>query len=188
MYKYFAIYKPFGIVSQFNPPDTKKGLGTLFNFPKDVYPIGRLDEDSEGLLLLSNDKKLTNMLLNPDYKHKRTYWVQVDGQITENACKQLENGLEIKVNDKLYFTKPAIAKIINPEIEERIPPIRFRKELPTSWIELTLTEGKNRQVRKMTAKVGFPTLRLIRVRIGKYQLPNLEIGKVREIKLIDIIE
>jgi 23S rRNA pseudouridine2457 synthase len=187
LFKYYSIYKPYGVVSQFAPPDGKMGLGSLHKFPKDVYPVGRLDEDSEGLLIITNDKKLTNTLLNPDFKHERAYWVQVDGAITNEACKSLENGLEIKIKDKTHKTQPAKAQIIFPEIEERNPPIRYRKEIPTSWIELTLTEGKNRQVRKMTAKVGFPTLRLIRVRIAKLQLLNFKVGIVNEIQLHNII-
>jgi 23S rRNA pseudouridine2457 synthase len=187
LFSYYVINKPYGVVSQFNPPAGKTGLGTLFNFPKDVYPVGRLDEDSEGLLILTNDKKLTNDLLNPELKHERTYWVQVDGEITTEACRKLENGVEIKLKDKTHNTLPAKAKKICPSVEERNPPIRYRKEIPTSWIELTLTEGKNRQVRKMTAKVGFPTIRLIRVKIGKLQLSNFKAGAVNQIQLKNIL-
>ena len=183
LFRYFVIHKPYGVLSQFSPEGGNPGLGDLFSFPKDVYPVGRLDVDSEGLLLITNDKKLNQLLLNPKNKHWRTYLVQVDGQITEEARKELENGVSIKVNKQEYFTMPARASIIDePEfIEERNPPIRYRKEIPTSWLELSLQEGKNRQVRRMTAAVGFPTLRLIRYKIESLSLEGMKLGEVREL-------
>lgn len=182
-YSYFIIYKPFGMLSQFSPEGNKAVLGELYPFPKDVYPVGRLDADSEGLLLLTNDKKLNHRLLNPDFKHFRTYWVQVDGAVNEKARRQLEEGVSIKVNKKEYQTLPAKAKILeNPtDMPERTPPIRYRKDIPTSWLALSLQEGKNRQVRRMTAAVGFPTLRLIRTQIENLSLQGMQPGDVKEL-------
>lgn len=188
MYRYFIIHKPYGMLSQFSKEGNHTTLADLYNFPKDVYPVGRLDADSEGLLILTNDKFLNNQLLNPKHRHERTYWVQVDGAITNEAIQQLKLGVNINVNGKIYKTLPAKAKIIATpnEIEEREPPIRFRKDIPTSWIEISLTEGKNRQVRKMTAAVGFPTLRLIRVKIEDLNLFPLKCGEVKEMPKNDI--
>lgn len=182
-HRYFIINKPYGMLSQFSAEGNKTGLGNLFPFPKDVYPVGRLDADSEGLLILTNDKQLNHQLLNPRFKHWRTYWVQVDGAISLEARQQLESGVSIKVNKSNYHTLPARARIMpEPEgLEERDPPVRFRKEIPTSWIAISLQEGKNRQVRRMTAAVGFPTLRLIRVQIEGLQLDGLRTGEVREL-------
>lgn len=181
--RYFIINKPYGILSQFSPEGDKKGLGELFQFPKDVYPVGRLDADSEGLLILTNDKDLNHQLLNPRFKHWRTYWVQVDGAISQEALQQLESGVSIKINKADYHTLPARARLMpEPEdLSERVPPVRFRKEIPTSWISISLQEGKNRQVRRMTAAVGFPTLRLIRIQIEGLQLQDMQIGGVREL-------
>lgn len=191
MFRYFIFYKPFQVLSQFSKEDDKKTLADYFSsLHRDVYPVGRLDYDSEGLLLLTNDKKLTHKLLEPRYKHERTYWVQVEGLITEEATTQLENGVTINVNGKPYKTAKAQAKIFKtaPAVPERNPPIRFRKNIPTSWIALTLTEGKNRQVRKMTAAVGFPTLRLIRFSIGRISVDGLEVGASRELTDADVID
>ena len=189
-FRYFIIYKPFGILSQFSEEGGKAGLGNLYPFPKDVYPVGRLDADSEGLLILTNDKKLNHQLLNPNFRHQRTYWVQVEGNMNEEARLQLEKGVAISINKKSYKTLPAKAAII-PEpdqIPERNPPIRFRKNIPTSWLELSLCEGKNRQVRRMTAAVGFPTLRLIRAKIENLLLENMQVGEVREVSRAEIVE
>lgn len=151
-------------------------LKDLYNFPKDVYPVGRLDMDSEGLLLLTNDKSLTDYLLNPKNKHDKEYYVQVEGIPTEGALKKLSDGVIIEGKKTL----PAKAKVIlDPKFPPRIPPIRERKKIPASWISITITEGRNRQVRKMTAAVGFPTLRLIRVRIKNIVIGNLKNGEVR---------
>lgn len=176
---YYLIYKPFGVHSQFRPAEGQTGLGSLYPFPKDVYPVGRLDADSEGLLLLTNDPRINHLLLNPAREHPRTYYVQVEGDITEEATLRLCRGVSISINGKKYHTRPAKCERIPPPLlPERNPPIRFRKTVPDSWISLTLTEGKNRQVRRMTAAVGFPTLRLIRAKIGALEMPQMTSGKV----------
>jgi len=181
--RYFALNKPYGVLSQFTDKEGRRTLKSLYNFPKDVYPVGRLDMDSEGLLLLTNDKFLTNYLLNPKYKHEREYFVQVEGIPTSEALQRLRDGVEIE-NKK---TLPAKVKIIEePDFPQRIPPIRERKKIPTSWISITLIEGRNRQVRKMTAAVGFPTLRLVRVRIKNILLGDLKFGEVRELTKTEI--
>jgi 23S rRNA pseudouridine2457 synthase len=186
-FRYFIFYKPFGYLSQFTDEDGNPGLAKLIDVPKDIYPIGRLDKDSEGLLLLSNDKKLNFRLLNPDNNHNRTYWVQVDTVVTPKAIAALENGVAIKVGKTEHQTKPCVAKIIEaPTLPDREPPVRFRKNVPTSWIEITLTEGKNRQVRKMCAAVGFPCLRLVRVSIERLELQNMKVGQLKEVKKIRI--
>jgi len=186
-FRYFIFYKPFGYLSQFTDEDGNPGLSKLIDLPKDIYPIGRLDKDSEGLLLLSNDKKLNFKLLNPENNHNRTYWVQVDTVVTTEAILALENGVSIKVGKTQHQTKPCVAKVIDtPTLPDREPPVRFRKNVPTSWIEITLTEGKNRQVRKMCAAVGFPCLRLVRVSIERLELQNMKVGQLREVKKIRI--
>ena len=168
--------KPFGVLSQFTPEAGHKALDS-FDLPAGVYAAGRLDHDSEGALLLTDNGQLIKKLLDPKFGHPRTYLAQVDGQITEEAVKKLAAGVDIKG----YHTKPCIAEIASePEgLWPRNPPVRFRANIPTSWIRLTLTEGKNRQVRHMTAAVGFPTLRLIRVKIGNIPLGNLQPGEWR---------
>lgn len=179
---YYIIYKPFQVLSQFSPEENKKTLKDYFQVPNDVYPVGRLDYDSEGLLLLTNDKSLNHKLLDPKFAHSRTYWVQVEGKITQSSIHQLCDGVDISIKGKIHHTLPAKAEIVdNIKVAERNPPIRFRKNIPTSWIALTLTEGKNRQVRKMTAQVGFPTLRLIRERIENIHLQHLQPGQMIEI-------
>jgi 23S rRNA pseudouridine2457 synthase len=181
--KYYAIYKPYGMLTQFTTQLGKKTLKDLdYTFEKDVYPVGRLDEDSEGLLILTNDKTLNNRLLNPKNRHFRSYWVQVEGIPTNEQIAQLAKGVDISVKGVKYHTQPAIAKVIDQPkgLEERSVPIRYRKNIPTSWLEISLIEGKNRQVRKMTAAVGLPTLRLIRYRIEDLVLSNLKIGFVKE--------
>ncbi|WP_031530469.1 pseudouridine synthase [Dyadobacter crusticola] len=174
MFKYYLIYKPFGMLSQFSREGEHPTLADLdFEFAKDIYPVGRLDADSEGLLLLTNDNFLKTKLLEPRNKHTRTYYVQVEGEITSEACEQLSRGVTISINGKAYKTLPASAqRIEEPPLPERDPPIRFRKNIPTTWLALTLREGKNRQVRRMTASVGFPTLRLARWSIGKFSLAD----------------
>lgn len=179
-FRYFVIYKPFGMLSQFSgEKDTLKELG---EFPKEVYPVGRLDKDSEGLLLITDDKALNNYLLHPSFGHKRTYFAQVEGVPTDEAINQLETGVEINVDGKMYRTKKAFAKLLqdSPELPERNPPIRYRKSVPDAWISLSLIEGKNRQVRKMTAAVGYPTLRLVRWSMENLNIEGFEVGEVRE--------
>jgi 23S rRNA pseudouridine2457 synthase len=174
LYQYFLIYKPFGMLSQFTREGDHTTLADLdFKFAKDIYPVGRLDSDSEGLLLLTNDNFLKTKLLEPRNKHTRTYYAQVEGEATREACEILNAGVNIAINGKQYLTLPALTELIEePSLPERNPPIRFRKNIPTFWISLTLREGKNRQVRKMTASVGFPTLRLVRWSIGKISLAD----------------
>lgn len=178
---YCFIYKPFNVLSQFSSQDGKQTLKDFFDVPSDVYPVGRLDYDSEGLLILTNDKKLNHALLNPLHAHEREYWVQVDGAISTAAVHQLQHGVNITVEGKKYQTKKCSVSIFEtaPDMPDRNPPVRFRKNIPTSWIKIKLTEGKNRQVRKMTAAVGFPTLRLIRHRIEKCTLDGLMPGEMR---------
>ena len=181
MARYFIIYKPFGVLSQFSGEG--QTLASLFDFPKEVYPVGRLDKDSEGLLLITDDKWLNHHLLNPRFGHQRTYLAQVEGIPTAEALKALGNGVRINVDRKDYLTKPAISKLLPeaPELPDRDPPIRYRKNVPDSWIELTLIEGKNRQVRKMTAAVGFPTLRLVRKSMEKINILGFKVGEVQEL-------
>ena len=181
MYKYFIVHKPFNVLSQFSTQDGKKTLKDFFDVPVNVYPVGRLDYDSEGLLILTDDKFLNDYLLNPLRDHEREYWVQVEGIITPEAIGELKQGVTININGKMYNTKQSFAETISPPpgIKERNPPIRYRKNIPDSWLRLILTEGKNRQVRKMTAKVGFPTLRLIRYRIEKITIADLQPGEMK---------
>ena len=183
MNNYFIVHKPFNVLSQFSSTDGKKSLKDFFDVPSNVYPVGRLDYDSEGLLILTDDKKLNGYLLDPLNKHEREYWVQVEGNISTEQVDILQRGVEIKVNGKMYDTKKCIVKKFSqpPRVSERNPPIRFRKSVPDSWIKIILTEGKNRQVRKMTAAVGCPTLRLIRFRIEGITLENLLPGEMKKI-------
>lgn len=184
---YYLIYKPFGVHSQFKPEEGKVGLGSLQDFPKDVYPVGRLDADSEGLLLLTNDTSVNKRLLHPRFKHSRTYLIQVEGTITQEAIDRLCEGVSISIDGREHYTAPAKASIIPvPELPERNPPIRFRKTVPDSWLEMTLTEGKNRQVRKMTAAVGFPTLRLVRWKIEDLMMKDPFPGKVVELTRAEV--
>lgn len=176
---YFLIYKPYGVLSQFKPEQGQEGLGSLYSFPPDVYPVGRLDADSEGLLLLTNDKKVNQLLLSPAHRHWRTYLVQVEGNISEEALHKMAAGVTIQLDGKSYRTRPGRATHIPaPELPERNPPIRYRKTVPDSWLELCLAEGKNRQVRKMTAATGFPTLRLVRIAIEDLRMEAPFPGKV----------
>ncbi|MHA7131904.1 pseudouridine synthase [Algoriphagus namhaensis] len=181
MARYFIVYKPFGVITQFSGEG--QTLASLFSFPKEVYPVGRLDKDSEGLLLITDDKFLNHHLLNPRFGHQRTYLAQVEGIPTEEAIRSLAAGVDIAVDGKNYHTKQAIAKLLDesPILPDRDPPIRYRKNVPDSWVELTLIEGKNRQVRKMTAAVGFPTLRLVRWSMERVTIEGFAVGEVREI-------
>lgn len=168
--------KPFGVLSQFTPEAGHPALDS-FGFPPDVYAAGRLDHDSEGALLLTDNGKLIKKLLDPKFEHPRTYLAQVEGEITQDALNRLVKGVVIKG----YRTKPCKAeKVEAPDgLWDRVPPIRYRANIPTSWVRLTLIEGKNRQVRHMTAAVGFPTLRLIRIQIGNIALGELQPGQWR---------
>ena len=174
--EYYLIYKPYQVLSQFTSTDGKLCLKDILNVPKNVYPVGRLDYDSEGLLLLTNDTSINHQLLHPKFAHARTYWVQVDGAITNDAIESLSKGVTISVDGKTYATKKAVLKILpdNLLVPERNPPIRVRKSIPTSWVSIQLTEGKNRQVRKMFASVGFPVVRLIRSQIGQFSIAQMQ--------------
>ncbi len=166
--------KPFNVLCQFSPQDNKETLADFIKL-KDVYAAGRLDKDSEGLLLLTDDGKLQDKIAHPKYGKSKVYWVQVDGDITDKAIEQLRRGVVLKDGK----TKPAKAeKMAEPQnLWQRNPPVRFRANIPTSWLKLEISEGKNRQVRRMTAAVGFPTLRLIRYAIGDITLDGLDVGK-----------
>lgn len=178
-HKYFVFYKPYQVLSQFTSSDGRASL-SLFNFPKDCYPVGRLDYDSEGLLIITNDKSLNQKLLSPKYRHRRTYFVQVEGVPMSEDLEKLSKGVEINIQGKTYRTLPAVAEVLvdEPNLPERVPPIRFRKNIPTTWLSITLMEGKNRQVRKMTAKIGYPTLRLVRYSIEKLNIEGFNSGEI----------
>jgi 23S rRNA pseudouridine2457 synthase len=174
-----AFHKPYGVLSQFTADGSPNRLLAEFGFPKHVYAIGRLDADSEGLLLLSDEAALNQRLLHPRHGHERQYWVQVERIPTAAALAQLEAG--VTIGD--HVTLPCRARLLEPQptIAPRDPPIRVRKSVPDCWISLELTEGKNRQVRRMTAAVGHPTLRLLRVRVGQFRLGDLAVGTWREL-------
>lgn len=188
--KYFIIYKPYGMISQFSADGDKPTLAKLYDFPADVYPVGRLDTDSEGLLILTNDKSLNQKLLHPSNKHARTYHAQVEGCVNSQALETLSKGTKITIDGSSYQTLPTIVTLLEsePELPERVPSVRYRKTIPTSWIKLILYEGKNRQVRKMTASVGFPTLRLVRTHIESLSAEGMYAGEVREIKKHKLFE
>ena len=180
--QYFIIYKPYNVLSQFSHSPGKATLKDFIHVDTDIYPIGRLDFDSEGLLILSNDKALNHRLLNPSFGHEREYWVQVEGDIDEAALVKLRKGVSISIDGKNYQTLPAKAAKFQhaPNLPPRNPPIRFRKSVPDSWISLILKEGKNRQVRKMTANTGFPTLRLVRYSIGGINISGMMPGEMKQ--------
>lgn len=189
-HRHFLIHKPHGYLSQFiyEKKRHKKLLGELYSFPEGTMAIGRLDEDSEGLLLLTTDGVMSEKVRSK--KVAKEYYAQVDGVITAEAVTALQNGVEIGVKGTRYTTRPCLAEIIT-ELPDFIGPgrrIRDERHGPTSWVSITLTEGKYRQVRKMTAAVGFPTLRLVRVRVGNLALQNLEAGAVREVDHFDLPE
>jgi 23S rRNA pseudouridine2457 synthase len=169
-----AFNKPYGVLSQFTPDGSHNRTLAEFGFPGGVYPIGRLDADSEGLLLLSDEPELNQKLLHPRHAHTREYWAQVERIPTSEALRKLAKGVVMQGRKSL----PCRAWIFDPqpELPPREPPIRFRKTVPTCWLGLELIEGKNRQVRRMTAAIGHPTVRLLRVRVGKFEL-SLECGK-----------
>ncbi len=172
--------KPYGVLSQFTPEGRWQGLKGFIDIPG-VYVAGRLDADSEGLLLLTNDGQLQARISDPRHKMEKTYWAQVEGLPDENALAHLRSGVQL--NDGP--TRPARASLISPldSLWLREPPVRVRQSIPTAWIELVISEGRNRQVRRMTAAVGHPTLRLIRAAIGPYSLENLAPGTYRELKV-----
>ncbi len=185
MTRYILFHKPYGVLSQFTAEVPGQKTLADFGLPKAIYAAGRLDADSEGLLLLTDDGALIKKLLEPG-KHERTYLVQVEGIPTDRAVRELENGVTVQG----YRTLPAKARVleVGPPLPPRDPPIRVRKSIPTTWMELTLKEGKNRQVRRMTAAVGFPTLRLIRTAIAGLELNALGPGEWKELKAPAISE
>jgi len=186
-HRHFIVFKPFGFLSQFKNNRTRKKrlLSELFDFPENTMAIGRLDADSEGLLFLTTDGKTSEFIRSN--KIEKEYWVQVDGLISDAAVNKLKFGVEISIEGKSYITKPCEAsKIETPKnLPQRQKPIRDERHGPTSWIAITITEGKFRQVRKMTAAVGFPTLRLIRYRIGNTTISNLNSGSTKEVENFD---
>jgi len=182
-HQHFLIYKPYGYLSQFvyELKRPKKLLGELYDFPQNTMAIGRLDEDSEGLLLLTTDGMMSELVRSK--KVEKEYYVQVDGLINEEAIEQLKNGVLIGFNGKKYLTKKCQARILNdiPSFPQRAKKIRDERHGPTSWLSITINEGKFRQVRKMTSAVGFPTLRLVRVRVGNIHLNDMQAGEVKEV-------
>ena len=173
-----AFNKPFGVICKFSPEPGKRTLADFIHVPN-VYPAGRLDTDSEGLLLLTDDGALQARISSPKFKLSKVYWAQVEGSATEEALAPLRRGVDL--GD--FVTQPADARLIEEpaNLWPRNPPIRYRAKIPTSWIEVTLREGKNRQVRRMTAKVGLPTLRLVRAAIGAIHVASLPLGEWREL-------
>lgn len=189
-HQHFILHKPYGYLSQFVYTSTRRKnrglLGQLYDFPEGTMAIGRLDQDSEGIIFLTTDGKISHAVRS---KHiEKEYYVQVDGLITEEALLMLKNGIEITVEGAKYMTLPGkVFKLDQtPGLPPRKKPVRDDRHGPTSWVSITITEGKNRQVRKMTAASGFPTLRLFRVRIGNTTWDNLKPGEVREVEKFDI--
>ena len=187
-YRYLLFFKPYDVLCQFTDEGSSEPRQTLKDYVDvpDVYAVGRLDRDSEGLLLLTNDGQLQHRLSHPKFHHLRTYWVQVERVPDESALEQLRRGVVIQD----YRTRPATVSLLaqEPELPPRDPPIRYRKSVPTAWLEMTLTEGRNRQVRRMTAAVGFPTLRLVRVKIADLSLGGLSPGQWRELTAKELAE
>lgn len=188
MHAHYALHKPYGYVSQFihNEPTrkNKKMLGELYDFAPGTMAIGRLDKNSEGLLLLTTDGKASARITGRGYE--KEYYVQLDGLITESALERLRKGVQITVNKQAYCTLPGTATLLAtpPDFPPRSKPVRDERHGPTCWVSIVIREGKFRQVRKMTAAVGFPTLRLVRVRIGDWKLEGLKPGQVKEIELM----
>lgn len=185
-HRHYKVYKPFGMLSQLKSNDPKEArnkafLIKLFNFPKGIMPVGRLDEKSEGLLLMTTDGKLSDTINRSGIE--KEYWVQLDGLINAEAIQKLKGGIEIGFKGKRYITQPCRVQLIEtaPELSPADSKLRIARHRPTSWIRICITEGKFRQIRKMTAAVGFPTQRLIRVRIGSIRLDNMLPGDVKEL-------
>lgn len=183
-FHYILFHKPYGVLSQFTPEAGHRSLQDFGPFPKDTYPVGRLDVDSEGLLLLTSDNHVKHRLTTPSFSHTRTYLVQIERTPSEASLQRLRDGVIIKGRR----TCPAVVCLCShePDILPRTVPIRYRKNIPTCWIEITLTEGRNRQVRRMTAAVGHPTLRLVRSRIGFLSLDGLLPGESRRLTANEI--
>jgi 23S rRNA pseudouridine2457 synthase len=178
-FHYLLFYKPYGVLSQFTGGGGKKTLSLFGPFPPHVYPVGRLDADSEGLLLLTDDRKTLFRLTDPRFAHPRTYVVQVERVPDQDALERLHRGVMIQGKQ----TRPAEVELLSsePDLPPRPVPIRFRKSVPTAWLRITLREGRNRQIRRMTAAAGYPTLRLVRVSIGPFSLRGLNPGTLREL-------
>ena len=181
--RYLLFNKPYGVLTQFTADGDHPTLKNFVPVPG-VYPVGRLDRDSEGLLLLTDDGLLQHRLSDPKFDHEKTYWVQVERIPSQDALKQLIDGVDIQG----HRTLPAKAKLITPNIPPRNPPIRVRKNVPDSWIELVITEGRNRQVRHMTAAIGHPALRLIRIAIGPLKAGTLKPGEWRNITSVELTQ
>jgi 23S rRNA pseudouridine2457 synthase len=182
--RYILFHKPFNVLSQFSADGSDKITLKAFIDVPNVYPVGRLDYDSEGLMLLTSDGPLQHRLSDPKFAHPRTYWVQVEHCPPDEQLEPLRRG-GLKIQD--YQTRPAQANLIEPpELPDRVPPIRYRAAIPTAWLSITLTEGRNRQVRRMTAAIGFPTLRLVRAAIGHLQLGNLAPGTWRDLTVEEL--
>ncbi|MBP8726742.1 MAG: pseudouridine synthase [Saprospiraceae bacterium] len=190
-YRYYVIYKPYGFLSRFTTDQPGQScLADLTELPKDVYPIGRLDQDSEGLLLLSSDPQTNAAILSPAQKLVKTYCCQVEGNCDDARLQRLLSGFNLNVKGTMHFVQAVSARVFaeTPILPPRDPPIRFRKNIPTSWVEIGITEGKNRQVRKMLASIGFPVLRLVRIGIGKLQLGTMQPGELREFKASEFFQ
>jgi 23S rRNA pseudouridine2457 synthase len=188
-FQYFIVYKPYGYLSQFTKEQEEDlTLKDLYDFPADVYPVGRLDKDSEGLILLTSDHTINQKILNPSKLIYKTYWVQVEGIPDESKMNFLRNGVHVKIQKKLYLTAKAEVRLLlnTDSIPPRNPPIRFRKSVPEHWLEIKISEGKNRQIRRMCAAVGLSVLRLMRTAIGNYRLKQLSPGFVQEINRADL--
>jgi len=185
-YRYILFYKPYDVLTQFTDNSSETKRSTLKDYIPipNIYAVGRLDRDSEGLLLLTDDGQMQHRLSDPKFAHPRTYWVQVERIPDASAIAALQTGVTIQD----YRTRSAKVQLLleEPPLPPREPPIRFRKNVPTAWLEMTLTEGRNRQVRRMTAAVGFPTLRLIRCAIGHLRLEGLKPGEWRELSQADL--
>lgn len=190
-YHYFLMYKPYGVLCQFTPEiPGQTTLAEVYAFPKGVYPAGRLDQDSEGMLLLTDDPGLKTMLLDPANSMTKSYAVQVEGCPAEADLAPLTEGMTIRIKGKPVSLRPAFFRIPNHPLElpERVPPVRFRKQIPDTWVEIVLTEGKNRQVRRMMAALGFPVLRLVRTALGNWRMTDLLPGQVVSFTREEVLE
>ncbi|MCK6578898.1 MAG: pseudouridine synthase [Anaerolineae bacterium] len=183
----FRFWKPYGILTRFTDAEGRPTLADFIAIPG-IYAAGRLDMDSEGLLLLTDDGGLAHRLTDPRFAHPRTYWAQVERLPGETALARLRSGVDLSEGGKPWRTRPAMAVLLDapPDLPDRLVPIRYRANVPTAWIALTLTEGKNRQVRRMTAAVGHPTLRLVRWSIGAITLEGLEVGEIQPLSPLEI--